>query len=350
MIVKSFDLHLGLSVAKAGLLVLAVFLLITFIFTYVAEAAESDLPTQLLLAHTMDMLPRQSQVILPFALFIGTLVGIGNLANANELTVLRASGISVYRLLASTTVSVLIILTLSWFLSEYFLSEDHEDPESADLFVDSHSENEWFREGGLFTFVKRVSSEGELSGITQFSVGSSNSLDSVRTAVFGTYDEESSSWSLQDVHEVSINGDDISTVSKKDGTWQSVHTPRSLLLRRDAKPKELSLTAILSQLNVASVSGSSTIALRNEFWIRVFRVFTSVSLTTLAFAFVLGSTREMGMGTRIALGMMVGLCFHLIQDFFAPISLVFPVHPVVTMSVPVVLLFGIALVLLRRVA
>lgn len=350
MIVKSFDLHLGLSVAKAGLLVLAVFLLITFIFTYVAEAAESDLPAQLLLAHTLDMLPRQSQVILPFALFIGTLVGIGNLANANELTVLRVSGISVYRLLASTTVSVLVLLTVCWFISEYFLSEDHGNPTSDDLLVGTYSENEWFREGSLFTFVKRVSSQGELSGITQFRVGSSNSLDRVKTAVSGTYDEESSSWLLRDVRKVSINGDDISTVTEKEGSWQSVQTPRSLLLRRDAKPKELGLTAIWSQLKIASVSGTSTNALRNEFWTRVFRIFTTVSLTTLAFAFVLGSTREMGMGTRIALGMMVGLCFHLIQDFFAPISLVFPVHPVITMSVPVTLLFGIALILLRRVA
>ena len=347
---KSFDLHLGLSVAKAGLLVLAVFLLITFIFTYVAEAAESDLPAQLLLAHTMDLLPRQGQVILPFALFIGTLVGIGNLANANELTVLRVSGISVYRLLGSTTVSVLILLTLCLVISEYFLREDHESPVSDDRLVGTYSENEWFQEGSLFTFVQRVSTQGELSGITQFRVGDSNSLDTVKTAKTGTYDEESSSWRLRDVREVSINGDDISTELKEEGTWQSVQTPRSLLLRRDAKPKELSLSAIWSQLNVASVSGSSTIALRNEFWIRVFRVFTSVSLTTLAFAFVLGSTREMGMGTRIALGLMVGLCFHLIQDFFAPISLVFPIHPVITMSLPVVLLFGIALVLLRRVA
>lgn len=350
MSVKSFDVHLGLSIVKAGLLVLAVFLVITFIFTYIAEAAESDLPAQLLLAHAMEVLPRQSQVILPFALFIGTLVGVGNLANANELTVLRVSGVSVYRLVASATVTVLILLVLSWLISEYFLSEDRENPVSDDLLTDTYSENEWFREGSLFTHVKHVTSQGELSGITQFRVGHSNALDGVKTAVSGTYDEGTSSWRLRDVREITIDGNRVTTVSKKDGIWQSIQTPRSLLLRKDAKPKELSFTAILSQLNIASVSGSSTIALRNEFWIRVFRIFTSVSLTTLAFAFVLGSTREMGMGTRIALGMMVGLCFHLVQDFFAPISLVFPIHPVITMSLPVALLFGIALVLLRRVA
>lgn len=350
VIVKRFDLHLGLSVATAGLLVLAVFLLITFIFSYVAEAAESDLPAAILLTQAIEMLPRQSQVILPFALFIGTLVGIGNLANANELTVLRVSGISVYRLVASTTVSVLILLAVCWSISEYFLSKNHESPSSAELFDGTYSENDWFREGNLFTFVKRVSSEGELSEITQFRVGGSNSLDEVSIASSGSYDEQSSSWLLRNVREVAIAEDGITTSSRESAIWKGVQTPRSLLTRRDAKPKELSLMAILSELNIASMSGSSTVAFRNEFWVRVFRIFTSVSLTTLAFAFVLGSTREMGMGTRIALGLMIGLFFHLIQDFFAPISLVFPIHPVITMSLPVTILFGVALVFLRRVA
>lgn len=350
MILKKFDLHLGWSVATAGFLVLAVFLLITFVFSYVAEAAESELPAGILLAQAIELLPRQSQVIVPFALFIGTLVGIGNLANDNELTVLRVSGISVYRLVASTTVSVLILLAVCWSISEYFLSKNHESRSSAELFDSTYSENDWFREGNLFTFVKRVGSEGELSEITQFRVGGSNSLDEVTIASSGTYDEELSSWHLRNVREVAIGEDGITTLSRESDVWKSVQTPRSLLTRRDAKPKELSLMAILSELNIASMSGSSTVAFRNELWVRVFRIFTSVSLTTLAFAFVLGSTREMGMGTRIALGMMIGLCFHLIQDFFAPISLVFPIHPVITMSLPVALLFGVAMVFLRRVA
>lgn len=348
--VKRLDLHLGLAVIKSSLLVLGVFLAITYVFTYVAEAAESDVPARLLLLQVLDLIPRQAQVILPFALFIGTLVGIGNLANANELTIFRVSGISVYRLVVSTTVCVLTLFASFWAITEYFLLDDPELRLGGGEFQVASKENEWVREGDLFTFIKHINNDGQLSEVIQFEFAESNALALVRQAGTGDYDEFTSTWTLRDVREVSLGKDEMKISSQEDTNWRTVQTPNLLLTQTDAKPKELDLLSVMQQMTIESSTGSSIVALRNEFWTRVFRILTSVALTLLAFAFVLGSTREMGMGTRISLGLLVGLCFHLIQDFFAPISLVFPIHPVMSMAIPILTLLGVASLLLKRVA
>jgi len=58
---------------------------------------------------------------LPLAILLSSIMTLGNLSENNELTALKASGLSIYRILKPLTVVVLIIATTTFFFANYII-------------------------------------------------------------------------------------------------------------------------------------------------------------------------------------------------------------------------------------
>ena len=346
------DRHLGLTIWVASTLVLFVFLLVSLIFSFVGEITNKNLLSIHMLTESLSELPHQIQVLLPFCLFIGTLVGLGNLANANELSVFRTAGVSVYRLYASAVVAVMVLYAILYGTSELLLAKQStKQMSSTSVPTGNTSANEWIKEGNTFSFIRDISDKQTVSNVTQFGLDDSSSNLVIRRTPLASYDATASSWRFSDVNEQRIEDDSVINRQVEVDLWSNVRTPEMFLKRsRDQKPKELSIWQLYEQVVDLQTLGESSKSYSNELWTRVARIVTTIGLVLLSFTFLLGSTRELGMGARIALGLLIGLSFHILQDFFAPISLVFDIHPLVNMGFPLVLLFGIAVIRINRVA
>jgi len=68
----------------------------------------------------------------------------------------------------------------------------------------------------------------------------------------------------------------------------------------------------------------------------------------LAVPFVLGSFRSTGTGTRMMLGMLIGIGFFLLQRLIESGTVVFQLNPVLLAWLPTALLALVTLVLLAR--
>ncbi|MCY4656243.1 MAG: LptF/LptG family permease [Gammaproteobacteria bacterium] len=347
MRVLRMDLHLGLAVTQASLLVLVVFLVVSLIFAYIGESVNSDLPAVVNLRTAIELLPQQAQVILPFAIFIGTLIGIGNLANANELTVFRTSGVSQLRLFITIGSTMLVLYVICVAAVEGYVALTQSDRSHESSGESILRSNEWIEEGGSFTFTSEISDQGELRNLTQFIVPEGEGPMKIRRANTARYDETSGIWRLSGVVEYS-HGSKVESRGEGSLIWNSRLTPDYFVSKASVKAKEMSILALLHHVSLLDSVGVSNRQLVNEYWVRVYRVFTLIGLGLLALAFVLSASRQTAIGTRIAMGLLIGLTFHLVQDFTAPISLVLPIHPVINMSVPVIVLFGSSIYLLHR--
>ena len=65
-----------------------------------------------------------------------------------------------------------------------------------------------------------------------------------------------------------------------------------------------------------------------------------VGLFTTALGFVVGPVREVGMGARFSVGVIVGVALKYVQDLLPPMSLVFEFPPWVAVLLPVVIVWG----------
>ena len=119
-------------------------------------------------------LPRRIYELIPYVAFLGTLVGLGQLAGQNELTVLRAAGVSVRRLFTSASFPATGALLIALLLGEYLAPWGEEAAEGYKAQARQSSTTirfwggHWYREGGLFMDVAAMDASGQLVGVRQF--------------------------------------------------------------------------------------------------------------------------------------------------------------------------------------
>ena len=84
------------------------------------------------------------------------------------------------------------------------------------------------------------------------------------------------------------------------------------------------------------------------FWSRIARTVAIAFAVLLAIPFVLGSLRSAGAGTRMMLGLIIGIGFFLLQRLIESGTVVFQLDPVLLAWIPTALLALVTFVLLAR--
>ena len=84
------------------------------------------------------------------------------------------------------------------------------------------------------------------------------------------------------------------------------------------------------------------------FWSRISRTVGVLFAVLLAIPFVLGSMRSAGAGTRMMLGLMIGIGFFLLQRLIESGTVVFQLNPVLLAWIPTALLALVSFLLIAR--
>ena len=121
------DRYISSTVFKAMLVVLIAFVGLNIVFQLVDELREKYVGYGFWQAvvYVLLTLPRRIYELIPYVAFLGTLVGLGQLAGQNELTVLRAAGVSVRRLFTSAAFPATGALLIAFALGEYQIGRAH---------------------------------------------------------------------------------------------------------------------------------------------------------------------------------------------------------------------------------
>jgi lipopolysaccharide export system permease protein len=84
------------------------------------------------------------------------------------------------------------------------------------------------------------------------------------------------------------------------------------------------------------------------FWSRIARTTAVMFTVLLAIPFVLGPLRSSGTGTRMMLGLLLGVGFFLLQRLIESGTVVFNLNPVVLAWLPTAVLVAVTFLLLAR--
>ncbi len=118
---NQIDRYIGKTVLLATFVALLAFIGIISLFTLVDEVREEKAGYVLKDAfwYLLLTLPRRGYEVLPYVVFLGSLIGVGSLASRSEIVVLRAAGVSVWRVFLSVVWPALLVLTLGAIVGEY---------------------------------------------------------------------------------------------------------------------------------------------------------------------------------------------------------------------------------------
>ena len=354
---KRFDRYLCTTVLLATGAVFLAFIGLLAVFALIDEAGEGKEGYSLTeaLLYVALTLPRRSYELLPYAVFLGSLVGLGHLASHWELATLRAAGVSVVRLFAGLAWAILGIALLGASVGEWVAPEAEARAEARKARASRGGETisiaGWYREGPLYMRVDALSAEGGVIGVRQYRLDGAGALRRVREAAGGSYVAgDIPHWVLHDVVETRIEAGGTEVERLPEVRWLGEIDPRLLSERTLVDPRRLSIGNLYYRIGYMEREGLDASAYSLAFWSKCLQPAAIFGLVLLALSFVIGPLRATGMGVRISAGIVVGLCFKYLQDLFAPMSQVYGLEAPVAVTLPIVACWLIGFWGLRRVA
>ena len=335
-------------------LVLVVLLALAGLFEFIAELDDTqgnyDTPQAML--YTALRLPQLAFEMLPVAVLIGSLLGLGALAANSEITVMRASGLSISRLSGMVAVTGFVLLVLTGLLGEFI--GPPLDYYARNMRLEARYEQEddrlgnetWVKAGPVFLHLERVSSEFEFGSIYIFRFDDKNELESIELAEnsgIGFNDQ----WILENHRKTEFREDGVqvvqSTLAIEDLNIDAEEIGVSLV-----KPQSLSGRGLYSYIAYLNRNSLDADRYETELWYRISRTLTVLIMPVLALAFVFGSLRSGGAGARLMIGVVIGLAYYLASEMLANSGQVFDLNPAVIAWLPSALLVIVTLIALNR--
>lgn len=359
--IRRMDSYVAATVLKALAVVLLCLLTVVTLFTVIDEL--NDITPGYTKAHAflyvLYSTPRRLTELMPYGVFMAALVGLGQLASREEVTALRAAGVSVGRLFVSVGATAVAVLALNLGVAEWLAPAGEAAASTLKLRVvygdggPTIRAGHWYREGGLYTTIDAYGVDGELFGVRQYALDEGGEVGRLRLsrraerATFA-HDEQGRHWLLHDVVETRF-GPNATTVRRLDlQAWRSDADPALLGAKALFDPAKLSFADLAFQIGYLRAEGLDPSRYQVAFWAKAAQPVAVLGLVLLALGFVLGPLRETGMGARLTVGIAVGLAFKYFLDLFGPVSIVFDMPPWLAMAAPVAACWLAGLAQLRR--
>ncbi|MGM8937098.1 LPS export ABC transporter permease LptG [Psychrobacter glaciei] len=305
---------------------------------------------------------------IPTGALLGAVVGLGLLANKSELVVMRAAGVSVYRIVGWVLQPALIFVLLALLINQFILPHSNQlakeinDEDSTSLVtsvrgywtVQPRFENtkagRTKPDGSDILYIDYADVQGNIGEVKRWHLDNNGNLQTAVHAEGGQYigreplDTVSSQpseqyryeWQLNNMTKLMINqGFESSQAISPSDTLSLPFAPESVyLLTR--KAEDLSLTQLYEHRQFMRQQGQRSLSHELAFWQKLLSPLSILSLVIVACSFVFGSLRTHSLGLRIVVALLFGLLFSYVQDLVGFVSLATGFSPLLMVLLPII--------------
>jgi lipopolysaccharide export system permease protein len=351
--VDKLDRYIGSSVFTAIVGVLGVILGLASLFAFIDEMSDvSDTYTLVdVLSFVLLTAPRRVYDMLPMAALIGCLIGLGNLASASELTIMRAAGVSIGRIVWAVMKPMLVLMLVGVLVGEYVapttenIAQANRSLAQGSGDAQSAKHGLWHRQGNEFIHVNSVQPDGLLYGVTRYRFDDQRHMLTSSFAKRAEFDKDH--WQLSDVTTTLFHDGSTEVVTLPVERWDVALSPQ-LLNTVVMEPEALSISGLWSYIHYLADQGLNNGRYWLAFWVKALQPLVTAALVLIAISFIFGPLRSVTLGQRVFTGVLVGFTFRIVQDLLGPSSLVFGFPPLFAVLVPAGICALAGIWLLRR--
>jgi lipopolysaccharide export system permease protein len=347
------DRYIGSSVLLAILAVVGVILGLALLFAFVDELGDIEGGYGLSDAFIYVLLsaPRRLHELLPMAVLIGCLVGLGALASNSELTIMRAAGVSLGRIVWAVMKPMLLVMLAGLLVGEYVApwSENLAQAQRATAQggggAQSAKRGLWHRQDNEFVHINAVRPDGRLLGVTRYVFDEEQRLLSSSFARRAVYQEDH--WLLKEVQVTRFHEDSTEVLELPSEIWPIELSPK-MLGTAVLDPEALSISGLWEYSHYLDRQGLNNASYWLAFWGKLLQPLLTAALVLMAISFIFGPLRSVTLGQRVFTGVVVGFVVRISQDLLGPASLVFSFSPLLAVLTPALICGLAGIWLLRR--
>ncbi len=351
----NIDRYLMLSMIRGGVPILGL-LLGLFAFLTLAEELEDVGTGNFEVIDALNVmvlsLPKIALELLPVTSLIGVLVGLGTLASQQELIALRAAGWSNYRIARPVlTLALLIIVTAATTQQWLIPVLEHQIANlRAEALVDAELEGQdsefWTRNEGQ---IVRIGSVQFGLMPTDVEIYQRDERGHVQTLLQAARADivNNDTWQLWDVTvtEISTSGTEVSR--REQQLWTSVLNPNQMATIITTAGA-LAPTDLIQYINHLEENALDSHRYRLVLWQQLSLPIGILGMALLGVPFVVGSTRAMAAGSRISIGIVIGILFYLAERTIGQLALLYNLPPLPLAMGPDLLILALAIYALSR--
>jgi LPS export ABC transporter permease LptG/LPS export ABC transporter permease LptF len=279
--------------------------------------------------------PSMLYQIAPLAVLIAVLVTFGMLNRNSEIIAMKATGISLYRLVVPV-VAISAILAASLFVfGEYYLPQANQKQEALRNIIKGrppqtvlHPEHNWIfgqpRPGEparIFYYQFFDRDRDEFANLSIFEFDPSTFALSRRifaTRVF--WDQATGSWRFQNGWQRDIEGTSITEYREfKQTSFSEIHEDPSYFQKESLQSQEMNFGQLNRYIGDLAQSGFDTMRLRVELWRKLAYPLIAVVMAVLAIPFALSMGRR-GSLEGVAVAIAVALAYFVVDGLFSALG------------------------------
>ena len=304
--------------------------------------------------------PRMSYQIFPVSALMGSLLGIGGLASANELVAFRVSGVSRLRLAVAGMAGTLLITVPVMAIGEWIAPDAEQQARAYKLnqivgqVIIGGSSGMWIRDGSDIVNIRRPLLTADRGGqsisfqeIEIHHFDGFAGLRKITRADSAFFDGEQ--WSLENVSIIEIGDSEVVPLELERTPWVSGVKPE-LLESAVTRPFYLSMRALWDQLKYLQSNGLDDRIYQSAFWEKIMYPFAIIALVMAGMPFVFGSSRQHNHGFRLFIGMTLGGVFMLVNAGVQNLATAYSFPVAFSTALPSFILMVVAFTILRRSA
>ena len=343
------------EILASSLLVLAALLALFGFFDLIRElddVGRGSYRAAIMLAYVGLMLPSHAYVLLPAAGLMGTLFALARMSEQSEITVMRASGLSLRQLATHVAGAGLVVAILTMGMGELVAPYTEDAARNIRLKATSSivarefRSGFWVKDDRSFVNIQDVTPDTELLNLRIYEFDPSYRLSAISRAEKATYGGPNQ-WKLANVELTRFDGDRAILERTPTAIWHSALTPDILSVLK-VNPERLSVLNLRAYIEHLRENRQKSTRYEIAFWNKFLYPVAGIVLMVLAIPFALGATRTGGVGAKIVMGIIIGLAFHFASRLFSHAGLLNDWPALISAGLPVVIISAVAAGLLRR--
>ncbi|MEE4216191.1 MAG: LPS export ABC transporter permease LptG [Xanthomonadales bacterium] len=358
--VKLVDRYIGRAAVLGMIGVWIAMTVLFLIFTLLGELRDTrgDYSTLDAMWFVTLTIPRIAYQVFPVSALLGALVGVGGLAAANELVAFRTSGISRLRLALAALAGTMMLTVPVMIMGEWVAPAAEQQArafrlsETVGTALVGGVRGMWMRDGNDFINIQRpVLSAGrgeqsiDFKNVVIYRFDEGQKLEEITRAQNATHD--GSMWTMENISNVRFSANHATVKRIETESWATEVKPE-LLDSAVSRPKRLSIRSLWEYLGYLGENQLDDRIYRAAFWEKALFPFTVIALVLAGMPFVFAHARSQNVGVRLFFGMTVGGVFMIVSRAFQKVSSVYDLPPLLTQSIPILLLTIAAILILRR--
>lgn len=310
-----------------------------------------------LLNYYLYSFPEIIQKLLPVACLLGAILTLSNLNKANELVALFASGMSLLRIATPILLWVLLISAAGFWSADKILPKATKEKNYIlyyDLKKEPHrfstikTNKIWYRSKNAIFNIQTLNAKGDIAqGLTMYFFN--DAWDLVQMITAREVKIEGSQWRL-------ANG--TVTVFAKDSSFPltSQFKSKSVVMAEDSKDlQSAGQTAdMMSQkeldyfIKKNKDAGLDTVAYEVDYHAKISFAFAGLVMCLLGIPFSVGRARSGGTMLNVGISLALVFAYYVFYSSGITLGQHGTLPPVVAAWLPNIVMFGVALVLLKR--